>query len=50
MSTTSRVGSNEVKIEGKKRKFVSEQTHVTLKVKGQVMIVETLHFLDSVHI
>ncbi|CAE6229130.1 unnamed protein product [Arabidopsis arenosa] len=35
MSTTSRVGSNEVKIEGKKRKVVSEPTHVTLKVKGQ---------------
>ncbi|CAL9242675.1 unnamed protein product [Arabidopsis halleri] len=28
-------GSNEVKIEGKKRKAESESTHVTLKVKGQ---------------
>ncbi|CAA0408501.1 unnamed protein product [Arabidopsis thaliana] len=35
MSTTSRVGSNEVKMEGQKRKVVSEPTHVTLKVKGQ---------------
>ncbi|AED95714.1 unnamed protein product [Arabidopsis thaliana] len=35
MSTTSRVGSNEVKMEGQKRKVVSDPTHVTLKVKGQ---------------
>ncbi|EFH41923.1 hypothetical protein ARALYDRAFT_331280 [Arabidopsis lyrata subsp. lyrata] len=36
MSTKRRAyGSNDVKIEGKKRKVESESTHVTLNVKGQ---------------